>query len=164
MENYTPRQVALIRNAIRHGRIAAGRSAHGDAEEFARAFIKHDGIHAPGAALDGETRRWLIACLLVSLRDGQVNADQAAKLGPILMREYNRALAETYLVRHFGNPEIMAYRILMPSEVRRVSSCRRFVRSDAFGLGPGVVPLEEIVVPPACCDGIRFQVLLPDAS
>jgi hypothetical protein len=161
--NFTSQQVAQIRRAVREGRRAVHAGGDSQALVFARVFLRYDGLQNPGELLDEETRRHLGAILLLAVQGRDRLPRIAPRLKPVLKREYRRVLAETFLASHFTNPDAEAFRLLPPPDADS-DCCRRFLSKDAFGLGPGVVPLEEVVVAPPCCDGVRYEILMAGGS
>ncbi len=66
MENYTPKQIFIIRNAIEQGRRAMAELGN-NAAVFAEAFIKADGIQIPSKELEESTRQRINEYVLKSL-------------------------------------------------------------------------------------------------
>ena len=135
---------------------------HGNADPlvFARAFTSHGGIQAPGGPLDADAARRIESLVLLGLQARRVPHEvHGALVRSVVEREWHRATEETFLVACMLAGDPSAYRLVAPAKGVGQACCARFARVDAYGLGPGLVPVDKMLVPPPCCDGYTYEVL-----
>ena len=160
MPEFTSEQMSRIRQAVRFARRAVLVLGTADPLVFARAFISRGGIQAPGEPLDAESRRRIESLILLGLQARRVpHHGHGAVVRSVVEREWHRATEETYLLSCMMVADPVAYRLVAPSPKDGEAGCEQFARVDAYGLGPGLIPVDKIVVPPPCCDGYTYQVL-----
>jgi hypothetical protein len=53
--------------------------------------------------------------------------------------------------------QVVGYRLIIGKTVSDLGCCERYAKLDVYGLGPGVIPPQAIVVLPPCCDGVHWE-------
>jgi len=155
-ENYTPQQIAVIRDAIRKGRQALMRCDE-NPKIFGSAFIRAGGLNLPGKELDSETRRRMEIHIMTNINGRHSKAKEGARIRAAIHREVARIFGEVERFQLMKNPHLVGYQLVINDQVPDHVLCKRYTKFDAFGLGPGVIPPNEVVVLPPCCDGIRWK-------
>lgn len=155
-ENYTAQQIVVIQNAIRKGRRALmKRDDH--PKIFASAFLRANGLQLPGEDLDEETRRRMEIYIMAAINERLGEIEEEPRISAAIHREVTRIFGETERFQVMKNPELLGYQFVIDGRVADNVRCKHFTRINLFGLGPGVVPPNEVVVLPPCCDGIQWK-------
>ena len=155
-ENYTPRQIAAIQNAIGRGRQSLMQCDE-HPRIFANAFIRAEGLQLPGEDLDRETRRRMEIHIMAAINERHSEIEEEPRISAAIHREITRILGESERFQMMKNPYLVGYHLVIDDQVADKCCCKYFTSIDVFGLGPGVVPPHEIVVLPPCCDGIQWK-------
>ena len=155
-ENYTPQQIAVIRDAISKGRQAL-MLCDEHPKIFASTFIRAGGLHLPGNDLDRETRRRMEIHIMTNINGRHSKAKEGPRIRAAIHREVERIFGEVERFQLMKNPQLVGYQLVINDQVPDHVLCKRYTTFDVFGLGPGVIPPHEVVVLPPCCDGIRWK-------
>ena len=151
---YTLEQIKTIRGAVAEGREAMRQTREFDPIVFARAFIAHGGIQIPGAPDDVKKRREIEGWLVQSLEQGApVNNDRT------LLREFNRARAETQWTEAAESESVVGFRLKLPPQAEFSPIGHELTKQD-HGLGAMVYRKGEIAVLPPECDGSIFTPII----
>ena len=154
--NYTPQQVSAIREAIRKGREAFVRNDQ-HPRIFASAFIRAGGLQLPGEELDHETRRRIEIHIMANINGRFSGADEPPRIRAAIKREVTRIYDEVERFRATMHYHLVGFQLTIDKRVANRACCEPYTKPDAYGLGPGVIPPQEIVVLPPCCDGIHWK-------
>jgi hypothetical protein len=154
-DNYTPQQVQAIREAIRKGREAFIRNDE-HPRIFASAFIRAGGLQLPGEELDPETRLRMEIHVMANINGRYSGADEPPRIRAAIKREVTRIYDEVERFRLTLHAHVLGFQLKIDRRVAHRGCCKRYTKLDAYGLGPGVIPPQEIVVLPPCCDGIHW--------
>jgi hypothetical protein len=162
-ETYTPQQVMAIREAIRKGREAFIRNDE-HPRIFASAFIRAGGLHLPGEELDRETRLRMEIHIMANINGRFSGTDEPPRIRASIQREVTRIYDEVERFRVLMHAHPIGYRLTIGKKVAKRACCERYTKLDIYGLGPGVVPPQAIVVLPPCCDGIHWEPIYEEES
>lgn len=154
--SYSTEQSAVIRAAIQAGRNALANGERAP-RVFASAYLRAGGLQQPGGELDQETRRRIEGRIMAIINQRGSNAPEAPEIQALIDREVGRIHDEFERFQASMHPELAGYRLKLGATVADRQACRRFARIDIFGLGPGIIPPNEIVVLPPCCDGASWE-------
>ncbi len=156
MDQFTPRQVFLIREAIYEGRMAMA-DGGADAMVFAMAFLDAGGLQVPGRELSDAERVRIHGHILESLGGTPTFLSEAEWVVPVVTREIERAFMESDLAASREKDEVVGFRLKVSARDAKDVFCRRITGADLYGLGAGVFPKEEIVVLPPHCESIHWE-------
>ena len=157
-DKYTPQQIAAIRSAIRKGRQALMEGER-HPRVFASAFIGAGGLHLPGEAMDRHTRLRMEIHILANINGRHCGADEEPRIYSAIRREVARIFSEYERFQVMMTPHLVGYQLIVDEKGLNQAICKPYVKLDAFGLGPGVIPPHEVVVLPPCCVNIRWKPL-----
>jgi hypothetical protein len=155
-KNYTPEQSAVIRNAIREGRVALAKGEQ-IPRVFASAFLRAGGLQCPGGSLDQETRRRMEGRIMAIINQRGSGEAEEDSIQIMIDREVARIHDEFERFQAMMQPNLTGYRLKIDRSVIDPLACQQFAGMDLFGLGSGVITPHEIVVLPPCCDGAHWE-------
>lgn len=161
--NYTPEQSAVIRKAIREGRLALATGERAP-RVFASAFLRAGGLQRPGGTLDQETRRRIEGRIMAIINQRDSGDPEPAAMQRMIDREVTRIHDEYQRFQAMMQPNLAGYRLRIGPATADALACQRFAGVDIFGMGPGVIPPHEIVVLPPCCDGVHWEPLYDEEA
>ncbi|HEB94999.1 MAG TPA: hypothetical protein ENI96_01045 [Sedimenticola thiotaurini] len=154
--SYSPDQSAQIRAAIEAGRRALSIGERSP-RVFAAAYLRAGGLQQPGGELDPETRRRVEGRIMAIINQRGGRSREPAPIQAMIEREVARIYDEFDRFQTSTHPDLTGYRLRIGRDVADPAACHRFARIDLFGMGPGVIPPNEIVVLPPCCDGAVWE-------
>jgi hypothetical protein len=147
MADYLPEQLEAIRKAVREARAAMQQASRYEPLDFARVFIRHDGIQIPGTRAEPATCTLLAQALLRSLQAGRPVSDDET-----VRRELRRARTEARWARLSMSDKVVGFYLKLGPLAQLSDACRELLAQD-YGLGAAVFPKAKIVVlPPQCVD------------
>jgi len=162
-DNYTPEQIAIIRNAVREGRLALATGERAP-RVFASAFLRAGGLQCPGRTLEREQRRRLEGRIMAIVNQRDSGEPEAAPAQAMIDREVTRIHDEYERFQAMMQPDLAGYRLRIDPATSDPGACRRFAAMDIFGMGAGIIPPHEIVVLPPCCDGAHWEPLYEETA
>lgn len=153
--DFSGAQCEAIRRAVLTARREV-RMERADPSRFFRAFAENGGIHAPGRGMRESERAAVRSAVTEVLAFGKRMSDYRSVLPGDLIdvarREMNRANSETNWAAAAGSPDVVGMKLtLSPNQVPDAEATR-LVTEDRHGLGPGVFPVDDVVVLPPSCD------------
>lgn len=159
---FTPRQIAAIKQAVQAGRRLCADSPAFVALDFWLGFHQAGGVQVPGREASAQEQRTVIEHVTRRL----AQPDRAPSTRGIrddvaftIVREAKRAEQEVEMLGMEAlATELVGHRLLLLERHASNPLCQALAHKD-HGLGPGVIPPGMVVVLPACCDGARFDPL-----